>query len=54
MLVGGSARRQKRVTTNRFVKMNGDRTYVTRRDRSAPIVPIQCDYHREFNIKLYN
>lgn len=45
MLVGGSARRQKRVTTNRFVKMNGDRTYVTRRDRSAPIVPIQCDYH---------
>ena len=51
MLVGGSARRQKRVTTNRFVKMNGDRTYVTRRDRSAPIVPIQCDYHGVLKIR---
>lgn len=40
-----------RVTTNRFVKMNGDRTYVTRRDRSAPIVPIQCDYHGVLKIR---
>ena len=51
ILVGGSARRQKRVATNRFVKMNGDRTYVTRRDRSAPIVPIQCDYHGVMKIR---
>lgn len=44
-LVGGSARRQERAATNQFVKMNGVRTYVTRKTISVPTVQIDVLLH---------
>ncbi len=41
----GSARRRERAVTNLFAKMNGDRIYVTRRNISARIVPIDVLRH---------